>query len=437
MACATEGIYLLQTRELITMNKNIYKIGRSFNLNKRMKQYPKESNLILLVECCNSVKCEAELLKIFRKQFIESKKYGNEYFEGDKEKMKKLIFNYIEKETEDVIREKEKEMKDKKEKEKENKKKTEIKEIKIKNDIVINKTCPNCKTEFNYPSLLKIHLKDSARCKLNKPDLDIFINNMNDIKCKDIICDYCKNKFTKQSSLVFHNKNSKCGKAQLSIKSIIQPILSVAKTDTLAINNIENNNNNTNIINSFTNESFPKLSINEFTTFFNTDNPEISILKLVYSNIDNNNFFKYNISKKGISYLNSGNLINTIDENKFLILLLQNSIDILKSLFISFIKNKTISLQDSKFIYYKIYKIENSIIDKIYKYTEVKIFLDTYFRETSKNIKINLKNYINIINDNLELKEKNNKSIIEKKILMDERDLLLNQYILENELALT
>ena len=41
MAYATEGLYLLQTRELIMLKTNIYKLGRSFNLCNRMSQYPK------------------------------------------------------------------------------------------------------------------------------------------------------------------------------------------------------------------------------------------------------------------------------------------------------------------------------------------------------------------------------------------------------------
>ena len=95
MACATEGIYLLQTRELIMLKTNIHKLGRSFNLYKRMSQYPKNSNINLLMECSDSIKCEKELLKIFKKEFIQSKEYGSEYFEGDKSKMKNIIFNYI------------------------------------------------------------------------------------------------------------------------------------------------------------------------------------------------------------------------------------------------------------------------------------------------------------------------------------------------------
>ena len=43
-----EGIYLIHTRELFTLNKNIYKIGRSHNIENRMKNYPQGSKIIFL-----------------------------------------------------------------------------------------------------------------------------------------------------------------------------------------------------------------------------------------------------------------------------------------------------------------------------------------------------------------------------------------------------
>ena len=42
------------------------------------------------------------------------------------------------------------------------------------------------------------------------------------------------------------------------------------------------------------------------------DKPEIEILKLVYSDIQNNNFFKYNMGKQDVSYLTSNNSIDSI-----------------------------------------------------------------------------------------------------------------------------
>ena len=359
MACATEGIYLLQTRELISMNKNIYKIGRSFNLNKRMKQYPKESNLILLVECCNSVKCEAELLKIFRKEFKESKKYGNEYFEGDKEKMKKLIFNYIEKETEDVIKEKEKVMKEK--------------------EIVNNKTCSKCKTEFKYIGNLKRHLLKSTNCKISIEEVDNIITNItsknDDIKTDDV------------------------------------------KTD--------DNKININIIKPVNFENVPNLSLFKFESIFTSSKPLFEMLKIIYLDKQNNNFFKYNMSRKSISYLNTQKIITTIDEDTFKIYLLNISIKMFKSILesIKFIAKEDLEEDfeedfqenvnkyshidlikwydsiDKKYSYKTILNIISNIehnFDTSYQDIELQLFLETHIREKNRELKLNILNYIKL-----------------------------------------
>ena len=371
MACATEGIYLLQTRELITMNKNIYKIGRSFNLNKRMKQYPKESNLILLVECCNSVKCEAELLKIFRKQFIESKKYGNEYFEGDKEKMKKLIFNYIEKETEDVIKEKEKIMKQK-EKEKE---------------IVNNKTCSKCKTEFKYIGNLKRHLLKSTNCKISIEEVDNIIEKINS-KIDDVKTDNVKTDDVKTDDV---------------------------KTDDVKT---DDDKINTDIIYPFTCEKIPNWSISKFESILKSYNPVIEMLNLIYLDNQNYNFFKYNMSKKVISYLDTNKVIKTIDEETFKKHLLDKCINIFKFMFqsINFVAEEDVE-EDSyvnfkreyncKNKYNTMFKIISDIENFFYtskKYSNLQIFLETHIRARNSQIKVKVLKFIN--NGNFKLIEK-------------------------------
>ena len=88
-------IYLLQEREFINSNSNIYKIGKTEQENlKRFKNYPNDSKLILHITCKNCHICEKDILKIFREQFIQKKEIGNEYFEGCYMKMMKIIFSY-------------------------------------------------------------------------------------------------------------------------------------------------------------------------------------------------------------------------------------------------------------------------------------------------------------------------------------------------------
>jgi hypothetical protein len=430
MAYATEGLYLLQTRELIMLKTNIYKLGRSFNLCNRMSQYPKNSNINLLIECSDSIKCETELLKIFKKEFIKSKEYGNEYFEGDKNKMKNIIFNYIE--NNKNLREIKSDMKVN-----QNIKDIEIiKNItitksnnKLKNDkdkdIEINnklksKYCPKCKTIFKYPSFLKNHITNSVRCKLNEIELIDFYKTIEESKTNTFNCKHCKSSFTRNSTLLFHNINSKCGKEQLYKKNKVittEPILEVE------VKIIE-----VKIINSFTNENIPNISFNDFKKILDTDNPEINILKLVYSNIQNNNYFKYNLNKKYISYLNEENIINTIETKIFIDMLLKNSIYFLKLIFISNIKD--ILLVESKQYFDKINIIENKIINKKYKYKELEIYLELYFRQNSKNIKNILINYVN--NDTIEIKKKRKKDIENKIIIKDNLNNMLSKYIKKN-----
>ena len=91
----SEGIYLIHTREFVNSKEPIYKIGRSKNLNTRILQYPKGSNVLCSIKCANSNLCEKELIKLFTKLFIIRKDYGNEYFEGDHDNMIFVIITYL------------------------------------------------------------------------------------------------------------------------------------------------------------------------------------------------------------------------------------------------------------------------------------------------------------------------------------------------------
>ena len=91
----SEGIYLLHTREFINSKQPIYKIGRSSNMNTRLSQYPKGSNILCSIKCENSNLCEKELIKLFTKLFKIRKEYGNEYFEGNHNNMLFVIITYL------------------------------------------------------------------------------------------------------------------------------------------------------------------------------------------------------------------------------------------------------------------------------------------------------------------------------------------------------
>ena len=245
MECQTEGIYLVKIKDIIS-NINIYKIGRSHNIINRIKKYSKGSSTIVLLECCNSVQCEKDLISLFKVKFKQNKHYGLEYFEGDKYDMMDVIckevkkYNDVEKEKIDAIQQ----IKDIKEIKENN----EIAKLKMdtqkkdeehlsnddniclldkNNDIgeiddninyksLNNRTCPKCNTEFKYTSILKKHMLTTVRCKSSLTYIDNHINNCKNIEIKTneniFCCIDCNDIFTRKSSLLRHYNNSKCSK---------------------------------------------------------------------------------------------------------------------------------------------------------------------------------------------------------------------------------
>lgn len=72
-----EYIYLLQTREYITNNEQVYKVGRTYQDElKRFNNYPKGSRLHLHISCLNSVEVERSIITEFNNLFQNVKLYG-------------------------------------------------------------------------------------------------------------------------------------------------------------------------------------------------------------------------------------------------------------------------------------------------------------------------------------------------------------------------
>ena len=92
----TEYIYLLQEREFIKTNENIYKIGKTKQENlKRIGNYDNGSILICQFRCNDCNKLEKELKTLFREKYDLQKDIGNEYFKGNCDDMRDDIYNYI------------------------------------------------------------------------------------------------------------------------------------------------------------------------------------------------------------------------------------------------------------------------------------------------------------------------------------------------------
>lgn len=94
------GCYLIQLQQDIIANNNVYKVGRSNDLLKRLNSTEyKKARIISVRGLEDSINCEKEIIQTFDSLFKPIKRSiigstGNEYFEGDI-KMMRAIFEVI------------------------------------------------------------------------------------------------------------------------------------------------------------------------------------------------------------------------------------------------------------------------------------------------------------------------------------------------------
>jgi hypothetical protein len=96
-------IYLIQEREFMNANQNVYKIGRTKDINQRVKGYPKDSRLCYTRWTPNIEQYEKEIIDLFKMNFINKKEIGSEYFEGDENIMINQIHQYYNIKIEEII----------------------------------------------------------------------------------------------------------------------------------------------------------------------------------------------------------------------------------------------------------------------------------------------------------------------------------------------
>lgn len=192
-----EGLYLIQVRECKTDNNEVYKIGRSKNLAKRIYQYPNGSIAYLIIECQDSKKHETELIKLFTSKYKLKRFYGNEYFIGNLDIMKQDIIKYVSllynnvkivnepikiyryNEDDVYVLPSERDIK-----------KININVITYMED----RTCNRCKKEFDFPCQLERHTNSTRKCKIK--------NNNN-------ICSHCNITCSSKYNLERHYKTCK------------------------------------------------------------------------------------------------------------------------------------------------------------------------------------------------------------------------------------
>lgn len=88
LALIFHSIYLIQLREFINSNQNVYKVGKTKReSSKRLNQYPKGSKEIFTIACDDCDILENEILTLFREKYISRTDLGSEYVQGDVESM--------------------------------------------------------------------------------------------------------------------------------------------------------------------------------------------------------------------------------------------------------------------------------------------------------------------------------------------------------------
>jgi hypothetical protein len=87
--------YIIHLREFINSGRNIYKIGRTTSIDSRFKQYPKDSIVLFTTFVYDDISFEKKIIDMFKSIFIHRTDVGNEYFEGDFNKMRDIVYKEL------------------------------------------------------------------------------------------------------------------------------------------------------------------------------------------------------------------------------------------------------------------------------------------------------------------------------------------------------
>ena len=269
-----------------------------------------------------------------------------------------------------------------------------------------DRTCPKCKTCFQYPSLLKRHFKISSRCAISNEEIELFFNPIINI----ISCNNCSKTFTRKCSLIRHQKESICLPTP-----IIIPINNTTNNNTnnnTINNNTTNNtinntiNNNTTIIqhiNPFGFEDVRAIPIPEMKTILNSgDKAGFQIIKSIYNKIENKNFYKPNMSRPEIACLNTDFNLTIYKSKEFCDALFDRCIAFLHHML--YLCKNEYSKNTIKNIYENIEYIETTIRTEIYD-KQLQNIIESEFRNNNIDNKDRINKFIKETKENIETKE--------------------------------
>jgi hypothetical protein len=320
-----------------------------------------------------------------------------------------------------------------------------------------DRSCPTCKHVFKYPSLLKIHFKNSYHCLLEDDKINNYFTNINVnlININTYKCDKCLHNFTNIKALNRHKKETKCGKTQAN-ENTTQLTNSVSNEDiikfikklnpkltknieklidnTLQINNNNNDNhivNQTNIINNntinnnttiiqhinpFGFEDVRTIPIPEMKAILNSgERAGFQIIKAIYNKIENKNFYKPNMSRPEIACLNTEFNLTIYKSREFCDALFDRCIAFLHHML--FLCKNEYSKNSIKNIYENIEYIETTMRTEIYD-KQLENIIESEFRNNNLDNKDRIKKFIKDIKDNIETQEQS-KSLINNILLLN------------------
>jgi uncharacterized C2H2 Zn-finger protein len=284
-----------------------------------------------------------------------------------------------------------------------------------------DRTCPTCKIVFKYPSILKKHFETTIHCIKTDDEIKDFINNNKTI---NKTCNRCNKIFTRQDNYNRHISNLTCTNTSINTvntnkltKENMKKLLKVKKTLLNEQNstnvNINNNNNNTtnnvtiNINNTQINiqhiypfgfEKLPNISKDKMKALLlSGDKGVIEIIKLVYEQDENKNFYKMNMKTNNISYLNDKYKLDICQENEMKETLYKNCISLPNDMLV--ICKDILTTNEILFINSNNKNIYEKIKEEIYD-NGLKNIINNQLMYNSKNTKTNINKYLEILNTN-------------------------------------
>jgi len=280
-----------------------------------------------------------------------------------------------------------------------------------------DRTCPTCKTVFKFPSLLKKHMEKTVHCMKTNTEINQFmlnskatihnLSNINNVQTVQTIqninkCIKCNKIFTRRDNYNKHINNC-------SINNVINENLNIQTQ--ININNTTNNINNTinnvviNIqhIYPFGFEKLPNISKERMKDLLlSGDKGVIEIIKLVYEQDENKNFYKMNIKNNNISYLNEKYKLDICQENEMKDTLYKNCISLPNDMLV--ICKDILTTNEILFINSNNKNIYDKIKEEIYD-NGLKNIINTQIMYNSKDTKLNINKYLQILNTNPIIKQ--------------------------------